>query len=289
MEVEEDVPEVARRLRALRRPPKKLSVDGPWDHPGPWVAVVGTRRATDDGRDVAYDLARARVGHGAAILSGLARGIDAAAHRGALDQGGRTGAVLGTPLDTIYPPEHASLQSRVRGSLGLMTELEKGDPVTRGTFATRNRILAALADVVVVVQAPLGSGALLTARAALELGRPVAAIPWDSREAEARGSHELIRAGHARLACDAADVMELIRPDTSRSVEPSESKRPDPISLPPHERALFEALRLRPRSLDDLAERSGLSASQLGAALLALELHGLARREPGGLARRTRR
>jgi DNA processing protein len=284
--------EYPERLTKLGSAPDPVFLAGRWDHPGPFVAIVGTRQASDDGRDVAFDLARGLAARGVAILSGMARGIDAAAHEGALAAGGASGAVLGTPLDVTYPREHASLQSRLRRSLGLMSEIPCGGPTTRNTFAARNRILAALADVVVVVQGRAGSGALLTAKEAHRLGRPVGAIPWDSRDPLGEAPHGLIRSGSATLVGGVDDVMELLDPKRPARSEPRESSRRSPGPLPslsPLERTLYRALRERPLPLDRLAETAGLTASELGVALLALELIGLARREPGGLARRARR
>jgi len=281
------------RLHALGSAPDPVFLAGRWDHPGPFVAIVGTRDASDDGRDVAHDLARALAKRGVAILSGLARGIDAAAHEGALDADGVSGAVLGTPLDVTYPREHVSLQDRLRRSLGLMSEIRSGDPTTRNTFAARNRMLAALADVVVVVQGRERSGALLTAREARRLGRPVGAVPWDSRDPLGEAPHGLLRSGTARLVCTASDVLKLIHPEEDARGAPRSTgsrARPELLeTLQPHERALYRALRERPRPMDELAGVSGLSAAQLGVALLSLELQGLARRDPGGLARRARR
>jgi DNA processing protein len=265
---------------------------GSWDHPGPLVAIVGARDATDDGIDVARELARALAVQGIGIVSGLARGIDAAAHQGALGAGGASGAVLGTSLDEIYPREHASLQRTLSRSLGLMSEIAPGAPATKGTFATRNRILAAIADAVLVVQGRPGSGSLITAREALRLGRPVGALPWDSREPLGEASHELIHAGKARLVRHAEDVLDLLGMAADARGAEAHRSRVTPIeveNLPPHEAALYRALRERPRSLDYLAAAASLTAAELGAALLALELNGLARRAPGGLARRSRR
>jgi len=266
-------------------------LDGRWDHKGPIVTIVGTRNASDDGWDVAYRLARDLAERGVAIVSGLARGIDAAAHRGALDVGGVSGAVLGTPLDTVYPPEHASLHERLRDSLGLMSELEPGDPPMRNTFAARNRMLAAMAHAVIVVQGRAGSGALITADAAWKLKRPVGAIPWDSRDPLGEAPHGLIRSGRAMLVRDADDVMNLVHPGTQKEVRPTRSRRTsiDPASLSSHERTLYEALRDIPLPMDSLTARAGLSAADLGVALVALELQGLAVRVPGGSAKRVRR
>jgi len=288
-------PDYPERLGHLASAPDPVFLAGPWDHPGPFVTIVGTRDASPDGCDVARDLARALAERGVAILSGLARGIDAAAHEGALAADGVSGAVLGTPLDVTYPREHAFLQSRLRRSLGLMSEIESGGPTTPNMFAARNRMLAALADAVVVVQGRAGSGALLTAREAHRLGRPLGAIPWDSRDPLAFAPHDLIRDGRATLVATADDVMKLLgretegplpaRPRRARGILPRASLE----TLPPRERALYRALRERPLPLDHLAGTAGLTASELTIALLALELSGLARRLPGGFARLTRR
>ena len=305
--------EYPQRLRHLKPPPDPVFLLGPWNHPGPHVAVVGARNPTPDGIDVARDLARALAERGIAVVSGLARGIYAAAHEGALDAGGLSGAVLGTALDETYPREHEALQSALSRSLGLMSEIRSGDPPTRGTFATRNRILAAIADVVVVVQGRERSGALITAKEAVRLGRPVGAMPWDSREPLGEAPHALIRSGTAKLVRDAKDVLELLaaggvpvggdsaRTSRSGGRERSGSGATGPAArsvarvvpirielLPPHEAALYRALRERARPLDDLALAASLSASELSVALLALELAGLACRVPGGLARKTR-
>jgi len=249
-------------------------------------------------------------------VSGLARGIDAAAHEGALDSGGVSGAVLGTSLDETYPREHAELQERVARSLGLMSEIAPGTPATRGTFATRNRLLAAIADVVVVVQGGARSGSLITAAEAKRLGRLVGAIPWDCREPLGEAPHALIRSGAGMLVRSADDVMELLAGDAGdasaapNSVGDAQAPRSGgrersgsgatgpaarsalrvtPEELGAAELALYRALRERPRSLDHLAAAAQLSAAELSVALLALELGGLARRAPGGLAQKIRR
>ena len=275
-------------LRGLASPPDPLFLAGRWDHPGPHVAIVGARGATEDGLDVARDLAGSLAARGVAVVSGLARGIDAAAHEGALDRGGPTGAVLGTSLDRTYPRVHADLQMKVARSLGLMSEIPPGAPATRNTFASRNRILAAIADVVVLVQGRAGSGAMITAEEAAHLGRAVAAMPWDSREPLGDAPHELIRSGKATLVRNADDVMELLGGESGARAAPRAV--PGIIEgLTSHEAALYRALRERPLPLDRLAAAASLSASELSVALLTLELRGLARRAPGGLARRTSR
>lgn len=306
-------------LRQLSNPPAVLFTVGPWKHGGPIVAVVGSRHPTEDGMDVARAIAESLASEGVAVVSGLARGIDAAAHEGALAAGGLSGAVLGTSLDKVYPRENASLQQRLSASLGLMSEVRPGDAATRVTFATRNRLLAAISQAVVVVQGRLTSGSLITAREALRLGRPVAALPWDSREPLAEAPHWLIREGLATLVRGADDVLELLalgvrgrarsprrygRRESFASAGPvarSESRAaPDtagrsrgagvlPHDLTASETRLYRVLRRRPLPLDQLAGAASMSVPELGEALLGLELRGLARREPGGVARRTHR
>jgi len=285
------------RLRDLK-PAPRIFVLGAWNHTGPWVAVVGARDATEDGIDVARDLAASLAAQGIAVVSGLARGIDTAAHQGALDAPGVSGAVLGTGVDRAYPRENAALQARLSRSLGLMSEIAAGVSATRATFATRNRLLAAIADVVVVVQGRKGSGSLITAKEATRLGRPVAAVPWDSREPLGEAPHELIRDGVATLVRGADDVLDLIPgfKEGPQSTSPAAPRAADPRAAPvllaglaPAEAALYRALRERPLPLDHLAEVASLTASELAVALLTLELSDLARRTPGGLVRKTRR
>ena len=283
-------PEYPARLRDLASPPDPVYLAGRWSHPGPLVAIVGTRDPTDDGIDVTRDLARGLVERGVGIVSGLARGIDAAAHQAALEAGGVSGAVLGTSLERTYPRTHAALQSALRRSLGLMSELSPDRSATRNTFASRNRMLAAMSDAVIVVQGRKGSGALITAKDAFRLGRPVGAVPWDSRDPFGEAPHELIHDRSATLVRHAGDVMELIG-----RVDESSHRRGGPRvtdfdvnALPPHEAALYRALRNRPLSLDLLAQAASLTVPELSIALLQLELGGLAVREPGGLARRAR-
>jgi DNA processing protein len=278
------------RLRHLSSRPDPVYLLGPWDHPGPHVAVVGARDATDDGRDVARMLSRGLAERGAAVVSGLARGVDAAAHEGALEAGGVSGAILGTSLDKIYPSEHGELQRKLSRSLGLMTEIPSGSSATRVTFAKRNRILAALADVVVVVQGGQDSGSFITAKAAIRLEKPVAAVPWDCREPLAAIPHMLIQKGMATLVTSADDVLKLLKPgeQTPRTARRERSSSIDVSQLAPHEAALYLALREHPRSLDDLALAASLTAPELGVALVTLELAGLASRMPGGLARKLR-
>jgi len=288
------------RLRDLRDPPAVVYLAGAWPPAGPAVAIVGSRSADADGCDLARELAASLANEGVVILSGLARGIDAAAHEGALDAGGLSGAVLGTGLDEVYPRAHASLQERLRSSIGLMTERHPGSPPTRGAFVTRNRILAALADAVVIVQGGDTSGAGHTATYARQLERPIGAVPWDVFERLGTLPNDLIHRRQATLVRNADDVLALLSGEevSDRPPGPSDSRarrtprRETPsralAELRPRETLLLAKLGARAVPLEDVARRADLSIAEAGAAVSLLELLGLVRREPGGAVRRAR-
>ncbi len=271
----------------IRRAPEKCSpvvfLRGPWKSRR-IVAIVGSRSATLDGVRVAREMAAFLAGHGVAVVSGLARGIDAAAHEGALEAGGLSGAVLGTSLHECYPKAHAALQERLASSLGLMTEIFPGSPHYPGSFSVRNHLLAAIADATVVVQGNGASGSLITAGAAHAMGRPVGAVPWDIYEALGAACHLLLRQGRTVLIRGPEDALALLGPEPSRHLAPQALVAPE--SLGERESRALASIGRVPRCFDDVAAASGLSASELGAALVELELLGLARREAGGRVRR---
>jgi DNA processing protein len=283
-------PEYPVRLRDLSSPPSPIFLRGPWNHAGPIVAVVGSRNARPEAIEFTRWLAGALAREGVAVVSGLARGIDAEAHKGALEAGGRSGGVLGTPLDEVYPPENRSLQEELAASLGLMSEVAPGAPTTRGTFATRNRILAAISHAVILVQADVKSGALLTVRAAERLRRPIGAVPWNPTDELAASPLALIREGRAVLIRDARDVLTLMG-EAPSSVIAAAATAATPAAAAPAsvsdsrsgiERRVLAELGRRAEPLDVVATRADLPAAETSAALLSLELAGLARREPGG-------
>jgi len=289
------------RLRELARPPDPVYLRGPWNHEGPVVAIVGSRTAPPDGLEMARRLARELAREGVAIVSGLAHGIDAAAHEGALEAGGRTGAALGTAIDRSYPHANRALQTRVAGSLGLMSELPSGANATRGTFSTRNRLIAAMAHAVVVVQGGEGSGTLHAVEAAERLGRPVGAVPWHADDPYAAMPHALIRERRAVLVRHADDVLALVdaAPTSvditmgamASAIEVAAAIDPRPrdrFAEAAPERRVLAGLSRRAQPLDVVAARSELGAAETSAALLTLELAGLARREPGGRYRLAR-
>ena len=244
----------------------------------PVVAIVGTRKATPYGERATRELARTLARAGACVVSGLARGIDGVAHRGALEVSGATCAVLGTGVDVVYPKAHAALQEQIGREGLLLSELSPLDLAHRGSFPERNRIIAALASVVIVVEAGLGSGAIITADHALELGRTVAAVPGPIDVPQSAGSNRLLRDGAAPITsmADAITLMGLDAPHRSE-VEPRS----------PGEQRMLEALRAGAASIDVLCHRSGLPAHEVMAAVSSLELRGLIECELTGAIRRT--
>lgn len=255
------------RLREAPHPPKVL-----WAHGDlafldrPCVAVVGTRRATAYGERVARELGRVLALAGATVVSGLARGVDACAHRGALEAQGATVAVLGTGLEVVYPRAHHALQ-RTIGERGLLlSELDPGDAAHGGSFPERNRIIAALSVATIVVEAGEGSGALITAAHALELGRNVGAVPGQIDIPQAQGSNKLMAEGAAVIAsmADAVALAGLVAP-----------LRPSELAADGVERRLWDALAAGPADLDTLCTRASLPAHDGLAAVSALEVRGM--------------
>ncbi|HEY0970524.1 MAG TPA: DNA-processing protein DprA [Gemmatimonadales bacterium] len=232
----------------------------------PLVAIVGTRRATAHGTRAARSLARSLGEAGAAVVSGLALGIDAAAHAGALDTRGGTVAVLGTGVDVVYPRSNAPVRERIVEQGLLISELSPGDAADAGSFPRRNRIIAALSRVTLVVEAPHRSGALITAGHALELGRNVAAVPGPIDVAACAGSNQLLRDG-AQVICGADDLLQLagVRAGRAPCLEPPSGEV---------ERHVWEALADGPSDADTLVAATGLPAAACLAALGRLELEG---------------
>ncbi len=278
-------PGYPRRLTHLHQPPPALFLQGPVELGDRSVAVVGTRSATSYGRRAARDLAGDLARAGWVVVSGLARGIDTAAHRAALDAGGKTAAVLGSGLDHRYPASNRGLYDRLTESGVLVTEFPPEQPPQKWTFPKRNRIIAALSAGVVVVQAPARSGALITADQALELGREVFAVPGPVGTPASEGTHQLLRSG-APLAARARDVLEVLGegrpgiPDDSggspqRALEAEIRSAVDPEAS--DLRDVWDALLGGAETLDDLGEASDLPAGRLLALLTELELSGRVR------------
>lgn len=269
----------------------------------PAVAVVGSRSPTAQGADNARAFAQALSAVGVCVVSGLARGIDGAAHEGALDGQppdgsvglpglGGTIAVVGTGLDQVYPKAHTALAQRIAARGLLLSEFPLGTPPLPGNFPKRNRIVAALSQGTLVVEAALQSGSLITARLALEAGREVLAIPGSIHSPQSKGCHALIKQG-AKLVETAADVLEELHlarhpgasADAPQAVDlrfttTSPTSSPDPI---------LAAMGHDPVSQEALSARTGLGPAELGARLLELELMGEVARLPGQLFQRLAR
>jgi DNA processing protein len=263
----------------------------------PTVAIVGARAASHAAVQLAFELAADLARHSVVIASGLARGVDSAAHRGALESG-RTVAVLGSGVDVVYPPEHRALADAVLTQGALVSEFVPGTPPRSHHFPLRNRILSGLSLGVVVVEAAERSGSLITARLALEQGRDVMAVPGVVTGGRNHGAHALIRDG-ARLVECAADVIEELgltethtatRTETHTETRTTTNTETNAASVGEMTSAVLASLTPgEPRPLEDLVASTGRAAPALLGALLQLELSGDVARVEGGLFLRTRR
>lgn len=257
----------------------------------PSVALVGSRHPTPQGRENAHAFAQALSAAGLTVVSGLAEGVDGAAHEGALAgrtlAGGGTVAVVGTGLDRVYPRKHLDLARRIAGQGLMLSEFLLGTPPLAGNFPKRNRIVAALGRGTLVVEAAVQSGSLITARLASEMGRDVFAIPGSIHAPQSRGCHALIKQG-AKLVETAQDVLDELRWPVPGAVALSaeaaagqeDGGTDDPV---------LAAMGHDPVSQDALSARTGLSPAELGARLLELELQGEVARLPGQLFQRLAR
>jgi DNA processing protein len=258
----------------------------------PQLAIVGSRNASPGGAATARAFAEYLAGCGLCTTSGLALGIDAAAHRGALAAGGRTVAVLGTGPDEIYPRSHAELAAGIAAQGVIVTEFPPGTPPRRANFPQRNRIISGLAAGTLVVEASIQSGALVTARCAAEQGREVFAIPGSIHNPLAKGCHKLIRDG-AKLVETAADIL-IELPGLLAAVGEKAAQHdlplasPSPAQTDPEYARLLDAMSWDSVDVDTLAGRSGLTAAEVSSMLLILELEGSVQPLAGGRYQRQR-
>jgi DNA processing protein len=272
-------------LLQMADPPLLLYTIGQLKQPWPdAIAIVGSRNPTAQGLDNARQFGAAFARAGLAVVSGLALGIDGAAHEGALE-GAQPGilatvAVVGTGIDRVYPKQHHELAHRIALQGLILSEYPVGTPPLAPNFPKRNRLIAALTHGTVVVEAALQSGSLITARMAAEQGKEVFAIPGSIHSPQARGCHALLKEG-AKLVETAQDVLEEL-PLLARTAPPVQQRSQEPERGDP----LLEALGFDPVGLDALAARTGLGAAELQARLLELELEGTVARLPGGLFQR---
>lgn len=272
-------PRYPSRLGEIADAPPLLYVKGAWLPEDEWgVAVVGTRRATAYGRQAAGELARGLAANSVSIISGLARGIDTIAHHAAIETGGRTVAVIANGLDTVYPPENARLSEQIAEHGAVITDYSLGTKPRAEFFPRRNRIMSGVALGTLVVEGDHDSGAMITARFALEQGREVFVVPGSIFSPQSRGPHSLLRDGATPVA-SAAEVLEAlnltmvgVQMDFGRAMPPTD----------PDERALMAALSREPRHIDEVVRASGLAAATVSGTLAMLELKGLVR-DLGGM------
>ena len=282
-----------RLLKEIHDPPIGLYRKGRYEFGRPCIAIVGSRRTTLYGQATAKRLGAELARLGFCVVSGLARGIDTAAHDGALSVGGKTAAVLGTGIDLIYPPENLELYRRIEAEGAILAEFPFGRRADRQSFAMRNRIVAGMSEAVVVVESDVDGGAMITARFAGEQGRLIFAVPGRIDQNSSAGCHQLIRDG-ATLLTSVDDILsELnylggLRP-TAIGEKPADVAAGRPANLTEEEARVFECFRgggiLTP---DALAAQTALSAAQLSATLMMLELKRLiAKRADGAFEARS--
>ncbi len=244
------------------------------------VAIVGSRNATPQGINNAEAFAGTLSNDGLCIISGMAHGIDAAAHRGALRGQGSSIAVVGTGLDKVYPAANRDLAHALAQQGALISEFPLGTPPMAANFPRRNRIISGMSIGCLIVEASLQSGSLITARMAMEQGRDVFAIPGSIHSPQSKGCHALIKQG-AKLAESAQDILEELAGQLTSS-----ARIPEALAQENKTGGLLDAIGFDPVSMDTLCTRSGLTVSQLSAMLLPLELEGCIAALPGGLFQR---
>jgi DNA processing protein len=283
-------------LREIFDPPITLYLKGEWAacFDQPCVAIVGSRRSSTYGQNAASMLARDLAKRGVTIISGLARGIDAAAHRGALEAGGRTVAVIGTGLDQVYPRDHKKLAEEITAAGGaVVSEFPLETPPAPQNFPYRNRVISGLSLGVLVVEAAENSGSLITARLALEQGREVFAVPGNITSRNSFGTNYLIKGAGAKLIQQWQDIVaELPQEIAAHLLPPELGKKQEkglveqlalvPADLSETEHTVFRLLSTDEAvHIDELAEKSKLSVPDLTGALLGLEMRELVRQLPG--------
>jgi DNA processing protein len=280
--ITQESPTYPKSLREIHAPPIVLYVWGELSERDQHaIGIIGSRRTTHYGSESAKKLAYQLAYAGLTVISGLARGIDTAAHQGALAAKGRTVAVLGAGLMKLYPPENAALADKIRSGNGaIVSEFSMEIDPDRQTFPMRNRIIAGWSHGVLVVEAGLNSGALITASQAIEQGRSVYAVPGHINAPSAHGSNRLIQQG-AKLVMDANDILDdlqVLLPNTKPS--PEAAARPLP-ELSEDERRVYDAIRSTETPIDEIATASELPSGTVSSILLQLELKRLVKQLPG--------
>ena len=263
-------------LKEISDPPPFLYLKGKLPNSSTSIAIVGSRRASDYGISVTARLSRELAEQGVTIVSGLALGVDAAAHRGALQLSGATVGVLGCGIDLIYPPENRGLYREMEEKGAIVSEFAPGTPPDAPNFPRRNRIISGMSRGVLVVEAAERSGSLITARFALEQGREVFAVPGNINFRASRGTNSLIKEG-AKLVETVADIMGELPPGGNLP----QWARKQHFNLSPDEEKLTALLAEKPLQIDELTVRSGLTVPAVSAMLLRLELQGAVMQIPG--------
>lgn len=268
-----DDPDYPRLLKHIPSPPTVIYMKGSYEPLDDLaIGIVGTRRATTYGADVTREIAADLAGAGVTIVSGLARGIDTYAHTAALDAGGRTIAVCGCGLDTVYPPQNRKLAARIIEQGALISEYPIGVPPDGPHFPARNRIISGLSRGVLVVEAPKRSGALITTSFALDQGREVYAVPGSAMSRVSEGCHELIRSGATLVTC-AEHILEELNVPASQSAVQSRMVLPETDA----EQKLLACIGAEPRHINELSMDCGLPIHEANGTLLTMELKGLIR------------
>jgi DNA processing protein len=269
------------RLKEIYDPPPLLYMRGELKKEDELaVAIVGSRKTTPYGRWMTEKMGQELARHRITIVSGMARGIDSLAHWGALSGGGRTVAVLGSGVDVVYPRDNRNLFNKIIDRGAVLSEFPMGSPPEGGHFPKRNRIISGLSIGVVVVQASMESGSLITANYALEQGREVFAVPGNVGSESSRGTHRLIKEG-AKLVESSEDILEEILPQWQKEREGPQKVESPVLDLTEEERVLYDQLEEKPLHIDVLIRESQLDPGKVSSLLLNLELKGLISQWPG--------
>jgi DNA processing protein len=266
-----------KRLKEIEQPPPVLYVQGDLIAGDEWsAAIVGTRRVTAYGRQVAEEVSRSLARNSLTIISGLARGVDSIAHKAALDAGGRTIAVLGSGIDRIYPPENRQLAEQIKAAGVLISEFPPGTPPEASNFPQRNRLISGLSLAVIVIEAGQSSGALITAGFAADQGREVFAVPGNITSPGSVGANRLIRDG-AHPLLNAEQVLEML------DLEKAPEQRTARLTLPSDalESELIETLGTEPMHVDEITNRTEIPVEKVTATLALMELKGMVRQVGG--------
>ncbi len=272
---DEEYPKLLKNIH--HTPPILFHIGQPIDNNDRMIAIVGTRRPTDAGRQMAFQLAKSLASDGIVVVSGMAEGIDSSAHAGALEAGGKTIAIWGSSLDYVFPASNKSLAERIKESGTIISEYFPGTRPDKATFPARNRIISGMSEGVIVVEAGQKSGALITASLALEQGREVFAVPGSPISKASIGTNQLIKDG-ASLVTSVEDIYTALPTLKGTVISKKFVKPPDMTEV---EEQLFKLISSEPIQLDQLSRTTNLSIGELAQLLLTLELKGIVREISG--------